>query len=273
MTEVYHPNSEADSGDKWPEALQTAQHVHNAMVEAEFQMYVWWYIRRSYGPMLENGNISKRGYMMSHFSKFVRPGYVRVDATKAPVTNVDVSAYKSADSVVIVAINRTTSAVNQKFVINNGTVTKMEGWRTSGNENMVKIADVNVSGSFTANLPAQSVTTFVGNDASANIDVTSSSSVVTVSSSSQGTTQSSSSGTTPVAIKIPLTHFSVRAMSGGALRIEANAQTVVEIFDLKGNKATSLNVSSGLQTVKLSLPSGVYFAKVHGMQNVMFVVR
>ncbi|MDR0517779.1 MAG: carbohydrate-binding protein, partial [Fibromonadaceae bacterium] len=78
---------------------------------------------------------------------------------------------------------------------------------------------------------------------------------------------------TPIAIKAPLTRFSVRALSGGALRIEANAQTVVEIFDLKGNKAASLNVSAGSQTVKLSLPSGVYFAKARGMRNVMFVIR
>jgi hypothetical protein len=93
------------------------------------------------------------------------------------------------------------------------------------------------------------------------------------SSSSTGTPSSSSQGTTPVAIKVPLTHFSVQALSGGALRIEANTQAVVEIFDIKGNKAASLNVSSGSQTVKLALPSGVYFAKARGMRNVMFVMR
>jgi len=167
MTEVYVPNSDADSGDKWPEALQVAQHVHNAMVEAEFQMYTWWYIRRSYSPLLENGNISKRGWMMAHFSKFVRPGYVRIDATKAPATNVDVSAYKSADSVVIVAINRNTSAVSQQFTMSNGTVAKMSGKRTTGTSNMAAIDDVTLSnGSFTVSLPAQSVTTFVGARAS-----------------------------------------------------------------------------------------------------------
>jgi len=189
MTEVYHPNSDADSGDKWPEALQTAQHVHNAMVEAEFQMYTWWYIRRSYSPLLENGNISKRGWMMAHFSKFVRPGYVRIDATKAPATNVDVSAYKSADSVVIVAINRNTSAVSQQFTISNGTVAKMSGKRTTGTSNMAAIDDVTLSnGSFTVSLPAQSVTTFVG----ARAGVVASSSSITPSSSSSAPASSSS---------------------------------------------------------------------------------
>jgi len=164
MTEVYVPNSSSNA-DTWPEALDVAVHIHRAMAEAEFQSYVWWYIRRSYGPMKEDGSISKRGYMMAHFSKFVRHGYLRVDATKSPETDVFVSAYKSADSVVIVAVNKKTSAVNQQFNISNinGTIAKVTGRRTSGTENLVAIADINLTnGSFTASLPARSVTTFVG---------------------------------------------------------------------------------------------------------------
>lgn len=106
MTEVYYPNSDNNSADRWPEALDVSQHIHNAMVEGDFQAYVWWYIRRSYGPMKEDGTISKRGYNMAHFSKFVRPGYVRIDATKNPNANVYVSAYKGDNKVVIVAINK-----------------------------------------------------------------------------------------------------------------------------------------------------------------------
>jgi glucuronoarabinoxylan endo-1,4-beta-xylanase len=163
MTEVYTDSK--NDADVWPMALDVAVHVHNSMVEAEFQSYVWWYIRRSYGPMKENGTISKRGYMMAHFSKFVRQGYLRVDATKSPETDVFVSAYKSADSVVIVAINKKTSAVSQQFNISNlnGTIAKVTGRRSSETENLVAIADINLTnGSFTASLPARSVTTFVG---------------------------------------------------------------------------------------------------------------
>jgi len=163
MTEVYTDSK--NDADVWPMALDVAVHIHNSMVEAEFQSYVWWYIRRSYGPMKENGTISKRGYMMAHFSKFVRHGYLRVDATKQPETDVLVSAYKSADSVVIIAINKKKSAVSQQFNISNinGAIAKVTGKRSSETENLVAIADINLSnGSFTASLPAQSVTTFVG---------------------------------------------------------------------------------------------------------------
>jgi len=72
--------------------------------------------------------------------------------------------------------------------------------------------------------------------------------------------------------RIPVTHFSLQTLSDKALRIDVNAPTVVDIFDLRGNKVKSLNVS-GSQTVKLSLPSGVYFAKVRGMKSVRFVLR
>ena len=163
MTEVYVPNSDNNSADRWPEALDVAYNIHNAMVEGNFQAYVWWYIRRQYGPMKEDGTISKRGDMMAQFSKFVRPGYVRVDATKNPNTNIYISAYKGDNKVVIVAINKGTSAVNQNFVLQNGTTSKVSTWVSDSGRKVAAGSSLNVSGSsFTAQLPAQSVTTFVG---------------------------------------------------------------------------------------------------------------
>ncbi len=164
MTEVYYPNSDNNSSDRWPEALDVSYHMHNAMVEGDFQAYVWWYIRRQYGPMNEDGSISKRGYNMAHFSKFVRPGYYRVDATKNPDTNTFVSAYKGDNKAVIVAINRGTSAVSQKFVLQNGNASVVSSWVTDSSRNLASGAPITVSGgAFTAQLPAQSVTTFVAN--------------------------------------------------------------------------------------------------------------
>ncbi|MFJ5963810.1 glucuronoxylanase [Bacillus sp. NPDC093026] len=162
MTEVYYPNSDSNSADRWPEALDVSHHIHNSMVEGDFQAYVWWYIRRSYGPMKEDGTISKRGYNMAHFSKFVRPGYVRVDATKNPNENVYVSVYKSEDKIVIVAINKSDTGVNQNFVLQNGSASQVSRWITSSSGNLQPGTDLNVTDNhFWAHLPAQSVTTFV----------------------------------------------------------------------------------------------------------------
>lgn len=163
MTEVYHPNSEAQSADRWPEALETGFHIHSAMADAEFQAYVWWYIRRQYSPMKEDGNISKRGYMMTHYSKFVRPGYYRVDATKNPTTDVYVSAYKKGDDVVVVALNRSTSSKTITLSIPGTKVQTWEKYVTSGSKDLQKEANItDADGSFQITLEAQSMTSFVG---------------------------------------------------------------------------------------------------------------
>ncbi|WP_182909869.1 cellulose binding domain-containing protein [Microbispora sp. H13382] len=161
MTEVYYPNS-TDSADTWPQALDVGEHMHRAMVEAEFQAYVWWYIRRSYGPMREDGQLSKRGAIMAQFARFVRPGYVRIDATANPATNVYVSAYRNGDTVVIVAINKNTSAVSQQFTVANAASAGVSSWVTDGSRNVAPQAATTMSnGSLTVTLPARSMTTFV----------------------------------------------------------------------------------------------------------------
>ncbi len=164
MTEVYVPNSDADSSDIWSQAIQVSENMHNGLVVGNMNAYVWWYIRRSYGPMKENGQISKRGYNMAQFSKWVRPGAVRIDATESPENNVLISAYKNTDGkIAVVAINKNNSANTETIKLAKGeTITKLEAYRTSSSENIKSVSGLSYSGSsFTAQLPASSVTTFV----------------------------------------------------------------------------------------------------------------
>ncbi|GGS29506.1 glucuronoxylanase xynC [Streptomyces humidus] len=161
MTEVYYPNS-TDSADLWPQALDVGEHIHRAMVDAEFQAYIWWYIRRSYGPMREDGRMSKRGACMAHFARFVRPGYVRVEATAKPASDVYVSAYRGGASTVVVAVNKAASAVSQQFTLVNGTASSVSSWVTDASRNVASQGTTGVSnGAFTVTLPARSVTTLV----------------------------------------------------------------------------------------------------------------
>ncbi|NUT20689.1 MAG: cellulose-binding protein [Hamadaea sp.] len=162
MTEVYYPNS-TDSGDSWPGALDVGEHIHHAMVDAQFQTYVWWYIRRSYGPMREDGQISKRGAVMAQFARFVRPGYVRIDATANPASNVFVSAYRGGDTVVIVAVNKNTSSVSQQFTLANANASgTVANWLTDGSRNVAAQGALSMSnGTVTVTLPARSVMTLV----------------------------------------------------------------------------------------------------------------
>jgi len=162
MTEVYYPNSDANSSDKWPEALETGLHIHKAMSIAEFQAYVWWYIRRQYSFINENGTISKRGYMMAHYTKFVRPGYVRVDATENPTTDVYVSAYKKGQDIAIVVLNKNATAKTLTISVPGATVPRWERYVTTGTSNLAKGANIYTKTSLQVTLDAQSMTTFIG---------------------------------------------------------------------------------------------------------------
>ena len=102
-------------------AMDVAYEIHRGLVVGNFSQYTWWYIRRCYGLIMETdasgklqipsnevGKISKRGYVLSQFARFIRPGAIRVGATAKPEANLFASAYKSAggDSVIVVLVNR-----------------------------------------------------------------------------------------------------------------------------------------------------------------------
>jgi O-glycosyl hydrolase len=162
MTEVYYPNS-SNSADLWPEALKVAEHVHHALADGGFQAYVWWYIRRFYGLIGEDGAITKRGHMISHFSKFVRPGYMRVEAPAQQQPGVLTSAYAGPNGdVVIVAVNGTETDVAFPVRMQGRRVVTVQSWVTDETRGMQKQTDAAGRGTqFTASLPPLSVTTFV----------------------------------------------------------------------------------------------------------------
>lgn len=162
MTEVYVPNSSSDA-DTWPEALEVAVNISDAMTEGNMQAYVWWYIRRFYGPMKEDGTISKRGFCMAHFSKFVRPGYVRISATESPEEGISLSAYKGDGKIVIVAVNRSAKSYAQGFKLSKDCdIGYIDAYTTSSEANLEKTGNVAYSNrSFDYLLLPESVTTFV----------------------------------------------------------------------------------------------------------------
>ncbi len=162
MTEVYVPNSSSDA-DTWPEALDVAENISFAMTEGNMQAYVWWYIRRFYGPMKEDGTISKRGYCMAHYSKFVRPGYVRIEANDSPAFGVSISAYKNEDEIVIVAVNKSANDFAQNFKLTDaGNINYIEAYTTDSNSNLKRTGNIaHEAERFVYVIPAYSVTTFV----------------------------------------------------------------------------------------------------------------
>jgi glucuronoarabinoxylan endo-1,4-beta-xylanase len=143
--------------------MKLGKEVHDCMVTASMNAYVYWWITYDNGLAKSGGSTFKRAYALGQFAKYVRPGYHRVDATAAPATNVSVSAYMGDNKVVVVAVNTGTASVNQNFVIRGGTPSQISSWQTTASSNMAAGQAYEASGgSFTAALPGQSITTFVG---------------------------------------------------------------------------------------------------------------
>ena len=158
-------NSDMTNALDWAAVIDQRIAVDNANA-----WLYWWLIDANNsddeGLLANNGTIAQRAYVLGQYSKFVRPGYSRIDATHLPQADVSVSAYKSTgtNSLVIIATNYTGSAVSQTFSITNApTFSTLSPTITSVNLSLAAQSSVSVSvNSFTYTLPADSVTTFVG---------------------------------------------------------------------------------------------------------------
>ena len=143
--------------------MALGKEVHDCMVTASMNAYVYWWITYGNGLATSSGTIYKRAYALGQFAKYIRPGYNRVDATASPATNLNVSAYTGDNKVVIVVVNTGTASVSQNFVLHGGTASQISSWQTTASANMATGQGYDASnGSFTASLPSQSITTFVG---------------------------------------------------------------------------------------------------------------
>lgn len=151
-----------DTDTSWNAVLATGKEINDCM-NVGMNAYIWWYIVRFYGPILENGTVSKRGYVMSHFARFVRPGFYRIKCTAIPQRNVYLTAYKNeVGKVVLIAINQNTKAVKQTFLITNHAASKVTPYTTTKSKNCVQSDDLDlINGILTATLEAASITTFV----------------------------------------------------------------------------------------------------------------
>jgi glucuronoarabinoxylan endo-1,4-beta-xylanase len=107
-------------------------------------------------------------YALGNFSKFVRPGYYRVDVTGAPTPSASaplVVAFtnKSDGTVAIVVVNGGGAQQVSFFVAGTAWPASVTPYVTTTSSNLAGAAPITVTaGRFSASLAAQSVTTFVG---------------------------------------------------------------------------------------------------------------
>jgi O-glycosyl hydrolase len=161
----YWPN-EGPSSDI-ANGVVVAEWIHSAVVVGEASAWLYWWYQASAdneGVIITNGTLTKRAYTIGNFAKFVRPGYVMVDVTGNSNTNLLLSAFTGMDgTVVVVAINKSSSAVTVPITISGGTAPAMCTPNvTSSSANIAAGTAVAVTGgTFSASLAGTTVTTFV----------------------------------------------------------------------------------------------------------------
>ncbi|NLT55931.1 MAG: cellulose-binding protein, partial [Actinomycetales bacterium] len=109
----------------WNESLDDIMRTVHLSMESNWSAYIWWYGRRFYSFVGDGesaygttkGAVLKRGWAFSQYAKYVRPGYQRVGLTKSSKASpLEVTAYTGDGKIVLVILNRTTSAVNNAVV-------------------------------------------------------------------------------------------------------------------------------------------------------------
>jgi glucuronoarabinoxylan endo-1,4-beta-xylanase len=110
-------------------------------------------------------NVAARLWAFANYSRFIRPGAVRIGATSGD-SNLDVSAYKNTNGTVsIVVLNTSSSAITATYSLSNTGVadgTAVTPYLTNGSNNTAQQAATSISGgAFSATIPARSLVTYV----------------------------------------------------------------------------------------------------------------
>jgi glucuronoarabinoxylan endo-1,4-beta-xylanase len=142
--------------------LNTAVEIHNCFTKANFSAYIWWYGKRFYGAIGQEGAVTKRGYFISQFARFIKEGAIRLGAAANSRADVLISAYKNGTKKVVVAINTGSGQVNQTIAFKDATATTVVPYLTSASKNAEQGTAITLSNnSFVYAIPPNSVVTFV----------------------------------------------------------------------------------------------------------------
>ena len=146
-----------------------AWRIHLYLTVAQVNAWHYWWLisggSDNEGLTDSSGNPAKRMYVLGQWSRFVRPDFYRIDATSSQPSAL-ISAYKDTNSpafAIVVVNTNTATDVMQTFNLTNFTATSVTPWITSASLSLAPQTPVNVANySFTYDIPAMSVVTFVG---------------------------------------------------------------------------------------------------------------
>lgn len=157
-----------DDGNQ-ADGFNWAQNVYTAMTGGDVNafLYFWGISTTSHDSSLiglsgSTLNPAKRYYALAQYSRFIRPGAVRISAGGG--SGLEVSAYKNTDGSVIVAVlNTGTGSTTATYSLANTGLTSatVSPYLTNASNSIAAQTPFSLSGgSFTATVPARSLTTF-----------------------------------------------------------------------------------------------------------------
>lgn len=144
--------TEGGTGDhEWPKPIQqgVGNAIHNALVAGNCSVFVPWQItegRPSVHALMVMDRYTPKTYTVMHYSRFVRPGAVRIDAEPGfGAVQVGAFLHEKDGDVTVVAINpgQREEVLELAFRHVPG-LALLKAWRTSAQENMQEAGEVTV---------------------------------------------------------------------------------------------------------------------------------
>lgn len=146
-------------------ALYTALAIHDHFTVASVSAFHYWWLKSDEGAsLLRDGVLVPQAYALAHFSKFVRPDYVRVELGESdPAAVLQMSAYWGAaeGQLVIVAINQGSSAIERSFRFDGFEPVTVTPWLTNSEVTLREQARQIVKNPFSYSFGRSSITTLV----------------------------------------------------------------------------------------------------------------
>ncbi|HTA91320.1 MAG TPA: hypothetical protein VK745_17160 [Polyangiaceae bacterium] len=166
QTEVY------DQGPLDPgigSGVFVALSINAALVRGNVSAWHYWWIKPATEDNsalwdLTSGLPAKRLYALGNFSKFVRPGFYRVEVPLSPTTGLSMSAFSDSttNALVLVTVNQTDAPITQRFLFDGVSTGSWQSWVTSADSNLAPGSAVADGSSISYTFAPQSVTTLQG---------------------------------------------------------------------------------------------------------------
>ena len=177
QTEVSGSGVNLPAGAGIDNALYYARMIHFDFTLVEMNGFLYWWLwtnndqNASFPGSLINvvdGETiipAKRLYAMGQFSRFIRPGWYRIESDTSPRLGTYSSAYRNPNTneIAIVLINDRPNSYTVAVDLSDAAFERLDSWRTSANENLARLGRQRVNRNMTTvTLPPKSITTLYG---------------------------------------------------------------------------------------------------------------